>query len=137
MADALLAQAAARLQQDGVGAAIVARLAAVHVDVGALGPGVLATADPQSGQVVLDASAAGHGWFVDPMPLHDEEFIAAPAGQPQTAIPGGPADARADLLTALLQETGVAAGLDGVVLRSALAPGMRNVAALDAFFATV
>jgi hypothetical protein len=112
-------------------------LAAVQVNVGALDGGVLATADPQGGQVVLDASAAGHGWFVDPTPLQDEEFTAGPAGQPQTAIPGGPADGHADLLTALLQETGVAAGLDGAILRSALAPSTRNVAALDAYFATL
>jgi hypothetical protein len=42
-----------------------------------------------------------------------------------------------DLLTALLKELGVAAGLDGAILRSALAPGTRNVAALDAFYATL
>jgi parallel beta-helix repeat protein len=137
MADALEVQAVARLQQDGVSAAVVARLAAVEVEVGRLVGGVLATADPQSGQVLLDASAAGYGWFVDPTPLQDEEFVAGPAGQPQTATPGGPADGRADLLTALLQEMGVAAGLDDAILRSALAPSTRHVAALDAFFASV
>jgi parallel beta-helix repeat protein len=136
-ATALEAQALARLQQDGVSAAVVARLAAVDVEVGGLVGGQVATADPQSGRVLLDASAAGHGWFVDPTPLQDEEFLAGAAAQPETAVPGGPADGRVDLLTALLQEMGVAAGLDGAVLRSALAPGTRNVAALDAFYATL
>jgi hypothetical protein len=42
-----------------------------------------------------------------------------------------------DLLTALVQEMGVAAGLDGALLRSALAPSTRNVAALDAYYATL
>jgi hypothetical protein len=137
MATALEAQAVARLQQDGVSGAVVARLAAVEVEVGALGPGVLATADPQSGRVVLDRSAAGRGWFVDPTPLRDEEFVAGAAGQPQAAAPGGAADGRADLLTALVQEMGVAAGLDDPALTGALAPGTRNVAALDAYFATL
>jgi parallel beta-helix repeat protein len=136
-ADALEAQALARLQQDGVSAAVVTRLAAVDVEVGGLVGGEVATADPQSGRVLLDASAAGHGWFVDPTPLQDEEFVAGAAGQPQTAVPGGPAEARVDLLTALVQEMGVAAGLDGALLTSALAPGTRNVAALDAFYATL
>ena len=72
-----------------------------------------------------------------PTPLRDEEFVAGPAGQPQTATPGGPADGHADLLTALVQEMGMAAGLDDVILRSALAPSTRNVAALDAYFATL
>jgi hypothetical protein len=136
-ASALEAQALARLQQDGVSAAVVSRLAAVEVEIGGLVRGVVAAADPQGGRVLLDASAAGHGWFVDPTPLQDEEFVAGAAGQPATAVPGGPADGRVDLLTALVQELGVAAGLDGSVLRSALAPGARNVAALDAFYATL
>jgi parallel beta-helix repeat protein len=136
-ASALEAQALARLQQDGVSAAVVSRLAAVDVEVGGLVRGEVATADPQGGRVLLDASAAGHGWFVDPTPQQDEEFVAGAAGQPQTAVPGGPADGRVDLLTALVQELGVAAGLDGSVLRSALAPSTRNVAALDAFYATL
>jgi hypothetical protein len=98
---------------------------------------VVATADPQSGRVLLDPSAAGHGWFVDPTPLQDEEFFAGSAGQPEAAVPGGPADGRVDLLTALVQELGVAAGIDGAILRSALAPSMRSVAALDAYYATL
>jgi hypothetical protein len=137
MANAFEAQAVQRLQQDGVSAAVVARLAAVQVGIGNLGPGVLATADPQSGQVVLDPSAAGHGWFVDATPLQDEEFVAGPGSLLQTAIPGGPADGRVDLLTALEQEMGVAAGLNGAILRNALAPSTRNVAAVDAYYATL
>jgi hypothetical protein len=136
-ANALEVQEVARLQQDGVRAAVVSRLAAVEVEFGRLAGRVLSTADPQSRRVLLDASAAGHGWFVDPTPLQDEEFVAGPAGQPQTATPGGPADGRVDLLTALLQEMGVAAGLDDANLRTALAPSMRDVADLDAFFATL
>jgi hypothetical protein len=136
-ASALEAQALARLQQDGVSAAVVARLAAVDVEIGELVRGMLAPADPQSGRVLLDPSAAGHGWFVDPTPLRDEEFVAGAAGQPQTAVPGGPADGRVDLLTVLLQELGVAAGLDGAMLRVALAPSTRIVAALDAYYATL
>jgi hypothetical protein len=135
-ANALMAQALARLQQDGVAASVVARLGAVTVELGGLGRGVVAAADPQSGRVLLDPSAVGHGWFVDPTPLQDEEFVAGGAG-PLTAVAGGPAEGRVDLLTALLQELGVAAGLDSATLHAAMAPGARNVAALDAFFAAV
>src|SRR5262249_47522628 len=60
--NALEGQALARLQQDGVSAAVVSRLAAVDVEIGGLVGGVLATADLQSGRVVLDPSAVGHGW---------------------------------------------------------------------------
>src|SRR5262249_27448400 len=127
-ANALMAQALARLQQDGVSAGVVSRLGAVTLGIKGLGGGVLATADPQGGRVLLDPSAAGHGWFVDPTPRSDEEFAAGGAG-PLTAAPGGPAEGRVDLLTAVLQEVGVAAGLDDAALRAVLAPSTRNVAA--------
>ena len=61
---------------------MVSRLAAVDVEMGGLVRGEVASADPQSGRVLLDPSAAGHGWFVDPTPLQDEEFGAGAAGQP-------------------------------------------------------
>jgi parallel beta-helix repeat protein len=136
-AQAFEAQAVKQLQQAGVSPEVVAQLAAVQVSIGNLGPGELATADSQTDQVVLDPSAAGHGWFVDPTPLQDDAFVAGAAGQPETAIPGGPAASHVDLLTALLQEMGVAAGLDDPILKAALAPSTRNVTALDAYFASL
>jgi hypothetical protein len=128
-AQTFVGSALARLQQDGVSPQLTAQLGSVSVTVGTLGGNVLAQADPQTGRVILDADAAGYGWFVDSTPLQDTEFAG---GQ---AIAGSAAAGRMDLLTAMLQELGAAAGLKGSALTAALAPSTRNVAALDAFFA--
>jgi hypothetical protein len=121
--------ALARLKQDGVSAQLIGQFGAVQVEVGTLGGGVLAQADPKADALLLDANAAGYGWFVDPTPLLDEEFAA---GQ---AVTSGPAAGRMDLLTAMLQEMGVAAGLKGSALNAPLAPGARQVTGLEAVFA--
>jgi hypothetical protein len=127
-AQSFLASAVARAQQDGVSSQLTARLGTVQVAVGTLGGGVLAQADPQTGAFILDARAAGYGWFVDSTPLRDEEFSG---GQ---AIAGGAAAGRMDLLTAVLEEMGAAIGLTGNAFTAPLAPGARNVAAIDAAF---
>ncbi len=129
VAQNFLAGALNRLQQDGVSTQVTARLGAVQVQVGTLGGGVLAEADSQAGRFTLDAGAAGYGWFVDPTPLKDEEFTS---GQ---AVTGGPAAGRMDLLTAVLQELGVAAGLKGDALNVVLPAGTRSLAAIEALFA--
>ena len=56
--------------------------------------------------VQIDVAAAGHGWFVDLTPWSDEEFYDAPGHDGLPAIPAGPADRRADLLTVVLHELG-------------------------------
>jgi hypothetical protein len=129
VAQTFLGSALARLRQDGVNATVLTKLAPVQVAVGNLGGGVIAQADPQKGTILLDASAAGQGWFVDPTPLQDEEFSG---GQ---AVSGGAAAGRMDLLTAVLQEMAVTIGLQGDAFAAALAPGARSVSALDAAFA--
>jgi hypothetical protein len=63
------------------------------------------------GRVSLDRNAAGWGWFVDPTPDLDEEFEPpSPETGERRARPGGPADGRMDLLTALMHELGHARG---------------------------
>jgi hypothetical protein len=74
----------------------------------------------------LDADAAGHGWFVDLTPSHEEEFAGGFAA--------GAAPGRMDLLTVLRHELGHALGLEdldpaahpGDVMAATLAPGSRR-----------
>jgi hypothetical protein len=69
--------------------------------------------------VMLDDDGAGRGWFVDPTPADDTEFVLsiAPA---ELRSPGGPADGRYDLLTVVMHELGHVLGLDD--LNPAAAP---------------
>src|SRR5262249_53788586 len=87
--------------------------------------------------VVIDDDAAGNGWFVDPTPGQDEEFLGA-AGGPLSAAPGGPADGKVDLVTAGVHGLGHLAGSpDGTsgLMAGVLAPGVRETEALDQVFA--
>jgi hypothetical protein len=129
-----VAGALARLSAAGVDPTLVGRLASASYAVGALPPGVLGEADVAARRVTLSADAAGRGWFVDGTPLQDEEF--AP-GSPLGALPGSPAAGKEDLLTAVLHEMGHLAGsTDGTggFMSGTLAPGTRDLAALDSFF---
>ncbi|MGB7819022.1 MAG: hypothetical protein WBL35_09865, partial [Ornithinibacter sp.] len=58
--------------------------------------------------ILLDTDAGGHGWFVDPTPGVDEEFIAGVAPK------GSPAYGKMDLLSVLSHEMGHVLGLDDV-----------------------
>jgi hypothetical protein len=89
----------------------------------------LAQADPQQGAFLLNANAAGYGWFLDPTPLQDQEFAA---GQ---ALSSSPAVGQMDLLTAVLEEMGAAIGLKGSAFTAPLTASTRGVSALDAAFA--
>ncbi len=125
--------ALARLAGAGIDAKMLATLASVRFEVGALPPGYLGLAFPDASRVVLDGDAAGHGWFIDPTPLQDEEF--APGG---TALAGGPASRRMDLLTVALHELGHVAGLDddagSGLMGEALGAGVRQVSDLQTVF---
>jgi hypothetical protein len=117
-------------------------LASAQFAVGALPEGDLGLAYVNDNRVVISADAAGYGWFVDPTPLQDEEFRVGTPGSPLTALAGGPAAGKMDLLTVVLHEMGHLAGrpdLDGPagagLMADALAPGVRRTDALDAVFA--
>jgi hypothetical protein len=113
-----------------------AALPPVRFEVRDLGGDALGLAWPADRAVWIDDDAAGHGWFVDPTPGQDEEFLTG-AGGPLSAAPGGPADGKMDLLTAVLHELGHLAGSpDGAsgLMAGVLAPGVRQTQALDQVF---
>jgi hypothetical protein len=136
--DEAMQAALTRLRQAGVSDAVLGRLGLARVQVGDLPGAELGQASPASGAVLLDRTAAGHGWFIDPTPLTDEEFDAG--GQ---ARAGGAAAGRMDLLTAVLHELGHLAGLPDVsaaahpadMMGDQLGTGSRRTAALDQVFA--
>jgi hypothetical protein len=91
------------------------------------------------GAIYLNADAAGHGWFIDPTPLRDEEF--APDG---SALPGSAPVVRMGLLTVVMHEMGHRLGLPDLdtpagsdaLMATTLAPGQSHRAALNALFAS-
>jgi parallel beta-helix repeat protein len=101
----IVAQAVADWLSVGVA---VDLLDSIHVVVADL-PGSqlgLATLDT----IFIDLDAAGHGWFVDPTPEADEEFIPGAAGALRAIDPR--AVDRIDLLTVVSHELGHAMGLE-------------------------
>jgi parallel beta-helix repeat protein len=140
--DGVVAAALTRLQAAGVGGALLGQLSAAHFQVSDLPAGNLGMGFPGANQVLIDPDAAGHGWFVDPTPLQDEEFTPAPSGA-LLASAGTAAEDRMDLLTAVLHELGHLAGLPDVsaaadpgnLMGDVLGLSNRLTAALDRVFA--
>jgi large repetitive protein len=97
---------------------------------------------PSANRVLIDQGAAGHGWFVDPTPLQDEEYAPAPSGA-LFGPAGTAAGDHMDLLTGVLHEMAHFAGLPDVSAATApadlmgnrLGTGSRLTAALDQVFA--
>ncbi|MBU4273405.1 MAG: hypothetical protein KKA28_16220, partial [Planctomycetes bacterium] len=110
-------------------------LSGVSIQVADL-PGNLlgATTD---GKILIDHDAAGYGWFVDPTPGDDEEFIGDNLG-PLLARQNTVADGRADLLTTVMHEMGHILGYnhaDEGLMDDLLPLGARRTAATDKVFA--
>jgi len=59
--------------------------------------------------ISIDVNANEHGWFVDPTPADDSEFVLGDDGR-LIAMADGPAAGRMDLLTVVLHELGHVAG---------------------------
>jgi predicted outer membrane repeat protein len=129
----ILAAALGRLQQAGVSADLVSRLASVTALIQPLAPGQLGEAQPDQNTISLSPDGAGHGWFVDPTPYRDEEFSGG------IAFAGNPAAGREDLLTTVLHELGHLAGLPddsgSALMAGTLPAGTRRTNALDTVFA--
>ena len=62
-------------------------------------------ADTANGKIVLDATADGDGWYIDPHPLSNIGFTAVP-GTSQLIAKSGSASKEVDLLTVVLHEDG-------------------------------
>jgi hypothetical protein len=114
-----------RLSAAGASPTLLGNLAAAKVTFDRLPGGQLGHVDVANNQIVLDATAAGYGWFVDRTPGQDEEFTGG-----TTAPAGTDASGRIDLLSAVMIELAQLAGLDLVapgLRKQTLAPGQRNV----------
>jgi hypothetical protein len=77
--------------------------------VGSLGGGALGVFS--NNQIIIDANAAGEGWFVDATPLDDVEFSNQLSSSRRTAEPFTAAGAHIDLLTTVMHEIGHGLGL--------------------------
>ncbi|MCL2459515.1 MAG: M10 family metallopeptidase domain-containing protein [Desulfobulbus sp.] len=65
-----------------------------------------------SGQIVLDTTAAGHTWYLDPTPFDNtDDYLPTADPNIWKAIPGSAADGKMDLLSVLLHEYGHVLGL--------------------------
>jgi hypothetical protein len=94
----------------GVSPNLLRRLQQTQFTVGNLTSGAVGAAFPSLNWVVLDSTAAGLGWFVDPTPLQDDEFTATAQGT-LSALTWTAAQGHQDLLTVVLRELGHLDGL--------------------------
>jgi hypothetical protein len=115
-----------RLSSAGADPGVLNALVGTRFAVADLPGSTLGLADLANGRVLLDADAAGAGWYVDGTPWEDSEFAA-----------GGVSGV--DLLTAVLHEMGHVAGHghdgDGLMAET-LSAGVRHTDALDAVFSS-
>jgi hypothetical protein len=130
--DAVVAAAIERWSAALGGADIAAALEGVIFVVGDLDGAALA--QTVGSVVVLDESAAGHGWFIDPTPLADEEFAGASNDGEAQAKASGAAVGRIDLLTVVMHEIGHLlgfthddAGTAGALMEASLDDGVRRL----------
>ena len=82
--------------------------------------------------IALDADAAGHGWFVDPTPGSNEEFLPTSNPNEWVAKAGSEAAGKMDMLSVLLHEYGHALGIEhsadsGDFMATTLTPGVRRL----------
>jgi hypothetical protein len=123
----VIREAIARWTAAGLDAATLAKLAQVQFVIGDL-PGAY-LGEAEANRICIDRDAAGHGWFVDPTPAMNEEFVALPSELQQTAIDPRAVD-RIDLLTVVEHELGHILGFgDLSALADNLMGGMLGVGA--------
>ncbi len=70
------------------------------------------TGQGKDATITLDPTAAGHGWFIDPTPTNNEEFLPTADPNVWMAKPGSAAEGHMDMLSVLLHEYGHVLGLE-------------------------
>lgn len=117
----------------GLDARQAASLGQVSISVVDLQGAVLGVAGDNS--ITLDQDAAGHGWFIDPTPADNDEFVQQTATQ-WLADTSGAATSRYDLLTTVIHELGHVLGFadvtEGDVMTGVLELGMRRQPSAEA-----
>jgi hypothetical protein len=98
----IVAEAIHRLESQ-LGSQVETAMAGVDIEVANLSPAMLG--EKLGKTIWIDDDAAGYGWFVDPTPQDDSEFMATSANS-LTARTGTAAAQRADLLTVVMHEMG-------------------------------
>jgi hypothetical protein len=100
---AIVAEAKQQWANTGLTAAQRDQLAALQLTVADL-PG-LNLGESSGGHIVIDTDAAGYGWFIDPTPAQNEEYLTMPNGSLQ-AKAASDALGRMDLFTVISHEIG-------------------------------
>jgi hypothetical protein len=91
------------------------------------------------GTVLIDVNAGGFGWFIDPTPADNTEFVSTSGSSYLTAPAGSPAAGRMDLLTVVMHELGHVFGLEDLpanadahdLMATTLVPGERRLLGLS------
>jgi hypothetical protein len=130
-----------RLEQAGVAPTVIQQLQSATYEVGNLSGSTVGYTYASARTVVIDASADGLGWFIDPTPQRDEEFAPDGSGE-LAALAGGPAAGKMDLLSVVLHEMGHLVGRSDLdpstnpdsLMTEILGVGQRRTEALDAVF---
>ena len=128
--DPIVAAAIARWSA-AIGGSIAGYLQGVVFVVGSLSGQALA--ETFGHVVVIDADAAGWGWFVDPTPNDDREFGGAGSDGTARASSSSAAYGRMDLLTVVMHEIGHLLGFQhgdaaaGALMQPSLEAGVRKL----------
>ncbi len=82
--------------------------------------------------ITLDTNASGYGWFIDPTPWDNSEYLPTSNPDEWVAKAGSAAEGKMDMLSVLLHEYGHALGIDHSAanhdyMATTLTPGVRRM----------